>query len=192
MRKVAIIGRCYSTRADAPWNLADWEIWSLAWDPLPVTHRIFELHQNFRQYHGTEEDGDYHVGGLRMSKVPVYMLDPQADIPKSIRYPMDRIGKWLRKTPQGTPYLESSIAYMVALAIEERVDRIGIWGVDLHCDSEYAYQRPNLEYLVGVAEGRGIKIFIPKQSALFTHEHGVPYGYWTQITPPKQEAPDGP
>lgn len=179
LRKVAIIGRCYSTRADAPWNDSSWEIWALAWDPLPVVHRIFETHKNFRNYLGTQEDGDWHVGGLRMVKVPVYMLDKQGDIPMSVRYPMEDVTKIIGKTAVGTPYLESSIAYMIALALHERVDRIGIWGVDLHCDSEYAYQRPNLEYLIGLARGMGIKVYIPPQSALLTHQAGVPYGWWS-------------
>ena len=49
-------------------------------------------------------------------------------------------------------------AYMLALAIYEGVDKVGIWGVDLHCDSEYSYQRPNMEYLIGLARGRGMKV----------------------------------
>jgi hypothetical protein len=178
MRKVAIIGRCWSTRADAPWNNPDWELWTLAWDPVPVTHRIFETHQNFRMYYGNEEDGAFHVGGLRMAKVPVYMLERHDDIPQSVRYPIEAITELVGKTRNGTPYLESSIAYMMAQAILEGVDRVGIWGVDLHCQSEYAYQRPNLEYLIGLARGKGIKVFIPPYSALLTHAHGVPYGYW--------------
>lgn len=179
MRKVAIIGRCYSTRSDAPWDDRSWEIWSLAWDPLPVTHRIFETHQNFRMYFGNKEDGDWHVAGLRMSKVPVYMLEHHADIPQCVRYPMEEVHKIVgNATNAKTPYLESSIAYMLALAIHEKVDRVGIFGVDLHCESEYSYQRPNLEYIIGLARASGVKIYIPPQSTLLTHQNGVPYGYW--------------
>lgn len=130
-------------------------------------------------YFGTKEDGDWNVAGLRMQSVPVYMLEQHDDIPQSVKYPMEEIGDLIGRTAQGTPYLESSIAYMLALAIYEKVDRVGIWGVDLHCESEYAYQRPNLEYLIGLARGKGIKVQIPPQSALLTHAHGVPYGYWT-------------
>lgn len=180
MRSVAIIGRCWSTRADAPWDSKKWELWTLGWDPVPVTHRIFETHANFRMYQGNPEDGEWNVGGLKIAGVPVYMLEKHDDIPNSVRYPMEEIGDLIGRTVQGTPYLESSIAYMMALAILEMRpgDRIGIWGVDLHCESEYAYQRPNLEYLIGLARGRGIKVFIPPQSALLTHAHGKLYGYW--------------
>lgn len=189
MRKIAIVGRCWSTRSDAPWDDNSWEIWGLAWDPIPKVDRIFETHQNFRRYMGTQEDGDYHVGGLRMAKVPVYMLERHEDIPQSIALDMVAITKAVGKTVQGTPYLESSIAYMVAQALLELKpgDRIGIWGVDLHCESEYAYQRPNLEYLIGLARGMGIKVYIPPQSALLSHQHGCPYGFW-EAEPPKTEA----
>jgi len=179
MRKIAIIGRCWSTRADAPWDDTSWEKWSLAWDPIPVTHRLFETHQNFRMYFGNKEDGDWHVSGLRMAKVPIYMLEKHDDIPMSVRYPIEEITELVGKaTGRETPYLESSIAYMLAQAVLEKVGRVGIWGVDLHCESEYAYQRPNLEYLIGLARGKGVKVYIPPQSALLTHQHGVPYGYW--------------
>ncbi len=106
------------------------------------------------------------------------MLDPQQDIPLSVRYPIEDVTALIGKTALGTPYLESSIAYMLALAIHERVDRVGIWGVDLHCESEYAYQRPNLEYLIGLGRGLGMKIYVPPQSALLTHQNGAPYGFW--------------
>ncbi len=182
MRKVAIIGRCWSTRTDAPWNSTDWELWVLAWDPVPVCHRIFETHKNFRMYLGSQEEGDFHVGGLRMAKVPVYMLEAHPDIPMSVRYPMEAITELVGKaTGKTTPYLESSIAYMLALAILELKpgDRVGIWGVDLHCTTEYGYQRPNTEYLIGLARGKGIKVYIPPQAALLTHQMGVPYGFYS-------------
>jgi hypothetical protein len=180
LRKIAIIGRCWSTRADAPWDDTSWEKWTLAWDPVPVTDRLFETHQNFRMYLGSQEEGDFHVGGLRMAKVPVVMLERHDDIPTSCRFPMEEVADLIGRTRQGTPYLESSIAYMLAQAILELSpgDKVGIWGVDLHCDSEYAYQRPNLEYLIGFARGKGIKVYIPPQSALLTHANGVPYGFW--------------
>lgn len=191
MRKVAIVGRCFSTRRDAPWDDPSWEKWSLGWDPVsPLTQRIFELHKNFRMFLGTQEEGDFHVAGLRMSKTPIYMLERHEDIPASVRYPMEDVHALIGSaTGKRTPYLESSIAYMLALAILERVDRVGIWGVDLHCDSEYAFQRPNLEYLIGLARGRGMKVFIPPYSALLTHQAGVPYGFYSSTDPGAPSTP---
>ena len=73
-----------------------------------------------------------------------------SDIPNATAYPMEDVSAVVGD------YFNSSIAYMLGLAIVEKVDRIGIWGVDLNCDDEFAYQRPNAEYLIGFARGRGI------------------------------------
>jgi len=157
---------------------------------------MFETHLNFPMYLRTQEEGDFHVGGLRMAKVPVVMLERHEDIPTSVRYPMEDVLALVGKaTGKSTPYLESSIAYMLAQAILELKpgDRVGIWGVDLHCDSEYGFQRPNLEYLMGLARGKGIKVYIPPQSALLTHQMGVPYGYYssTDAGAPQTPLPQG-
>lgn len=181
MRKVAIMGKCSSTRSDAPIHDPSWEIWTLGWDPMPVCHRTFDIHRNWRQFRGNDEDAAMHRATLIGHKVPVYMLEAEADVPNSVRYPMEDVADVVGLTNRGTPYLESSIAYMLALAILELKsgDRIGIWGVDMAASTEYIYQRANCEYLVGLARGKGIKVFIPPQSALLTHAQGVAYGFWT-------------
>lgn len=178
MRKVAVIGKCSNTRADAPIHDTSWEIWALGWDPLPTCHRMFEMHNYWRNFLGNEEDAAAHRRWLMGQHVPVYMLQREEDIPTSVAYPMDAVADYCGRTYQGTPYLESSISYMVALAIYERVDRIGIWGCDLTTAGEYAYQRPNLEYLIGFARGKGISVYVPPQSSIMTHANGTPYGYW--------------
>jgi hypothetical protein len=63
-------------------------------------------------------------------------------------------------------YWNSSIAYMLALAIHEGAEEIAIYGVDMKGDDEYGYQKPNMEYLIGLAIGRGIKVTIPDASPL--------------------------
>ena len=63
-------------------------------------------------------------------------------------------------------YFISSITYMLSHAISMEPDEIGLFGVDLAPDEEWSYQRPCVEYLLGLAEGRGIKITLPEGSAL--------------------------
>src|SRR6185437_4487461 len=176
MRKIAIIGKCSNSRSDAPLDLAGWEIWGLAWDLLPRADRLFEMHENWRFFLGNDEDAARHKAWLIGAGVPVYMLKREADVPLSVAYPMDEVAASMGRTCHGTAYLESSIAYMMALAIVEKADRIGIWGCDLATGGEYAYQRPNMEYLIGLARGRGIKVFVPPQNALLSPMRRVPYG----------------
>lgn len=66
-----------------------------------------------------------------------------------------------------TGYLESSIAYMLAMARLENVQRVGIWGVDLGHPDEYAYQKPNLAYLMGLFRYQGMNIQVPRASGLW-------------------------
>lgn len=188
MRKVAIIGKCSSSRHHAPMGMNDWEMWCLAWDPTPVVDRLFEVHGNWRAFHGAgSEDAAAHRRWLMGQKVPVYMNQVEHDIPSSVRYPIEEITALVGKTNgKDFVYLESSIAFMFALALLEFKQgkcpsglKVGIWGVDLAVGTEYTYQRPNLEYLIGLARGLGVKVFIPPVSSLCTAAYGKPYGEWT-------------
>jgi hypothetical protein len=177
VRKIAIVGKCSNSRADAPLESPGWEIWGLAWDPLPICHRYFEMHQNWRNFLGGGDAAEEHWRWLAGMSVPVVMLQQEHDIPMSVAYPMDEIAdKVSGRTCYGTAYLESSISYMMAMAILEGADRIGIWGCDLATGGEYAYQRPNMEMLIGVARGKGIEVYVPAQNALLSPCRRVPYG----------------
>ncbi len=81
--------------------------------------------------------------------------------PNVEKYPFRQVAETI-----GEYYYNSSIAYAMALAIHEGAEEIGIYGVDMKADDEYGYQRPNMEYLVGLARGKGIKVHIPKESPL--------------------------
>lgn len=186
MRKVAIMGKCSNSRADAPIDLADWEVWALAWDLLPRADRHFEMHDYWRNFLGGGDAAQKHKEWMQGVTVPVYMLKVEPDIPMSVEYPMEEVRKTFGATCYGTAYLESSIAYMMALAILENVDQIGIWGCDLATGGEYAYQRPNMEYLIGYARGRGIKVYVPPQNYLLHPCRKVPYG----ITDPDAGKPE--
>lgn len=185
MRSIAIIGKCSSTRMDAPLTDSNWEKWALAWDLLPVHDRFYEVHANWRNFLNNENDAGAHVRWLKCSKVPIYMRQAEDDIPMSRAFPFDGIGDLIgRNIVTGDPYIESSIAFMMAHAIYEneignKIDRIGLWGIDMHVDSEYGYQKPNMEYLIGFARGRGIKVWVPPQSALLNPAFSRPYGLWT-------------
>lgn len=183
--KIAIIGKCSNSRGDAPLDLNDWEVWGLAWDPLPRCDAYFELHDYWRNFLGGGEPAAAHWRWLAGLTVPVYMLKKEHDIPHSVEFPMQEVIEKIGKTCFGTAYLESSIAYMMAAAILKmrpdmkqvvNGDQIGIWGCDLSTGGEYAYQRPNMEYLIGFARGLGIKVYVPPQNALLSPCRKVPYG----------------
>ena len=61
-------------------------------------------------------------------------------------------------------YFDCSISYMIGLAILRGRD-FRLLGVDLW--DEYQFERPNVEYLIGFARGRGLRVETAEGSALF-------------------------
>jgi hypothetical protein len=176
--KVAVLGLAQSSRHLCPWNDQSWEVWGLAWDTERYRfHRAFEMHD--METMKTSKASTYNNLPAYFEKINhcqrLYMPEAYGEVPSAERYPYELVG-----TVCGA-YWESSIAYMVSLAIASGVDEIGIYGVDMRASEEYAYQRANLEYLIGLARGKAIKVHVPDASPLmkfsgFDGYHGK-YGW---------------
>jgi hypothetical protein len=155
--KVAIVGLATSTHDDAPWADSSWEKWGLPWDDKgwPFMSRHFEMHDKRL------------LDGPHSKRIADYSerLKDCEELYTQENYPFDAVAKTI-----GQAYWNSSIAYAMALAIHEGATEIAIFGVDMDGTDEYAYQRPNMEYLIGIARGKGINVFIPHQSALCRFE----------------------
>ena len=151
--KVAIVGLASSTHSDAPWFDDTWEKWGLPWDDKgwPFMARHFEMHdQRLLDSEHSKRGPDY-----------AERLKDCSRLYTQENYPFEAVAKTI-----GQAYWNSSIAYAMALAIHEGAREIAIYGVDMDGTDEYAYQKANMEYLIGVARGRGIQVYIPPQSAL--------------------------
>lgn len=89
--------------------------------------------------------------------LPVYTFKSRMDsLPNAVEYPTEEILEFLPFA-----YLENTIAYMMALAIYEEVDVIGLWGVHMRGAPVYEAERPSITYLTGLAHGKGIEVYIP-------------------------------
>jgi hypothetical protein len=177
MRKVAIVGKS-GTSGFAPWRDETWEIWGMPWISCPRVTRLFDVH--------TQEFWDQNTKMPEESWMPAYR-ELYPDIPvycdpsrvhafaKAVAYPSE--------VTASLPfaYLENTIAYELALAIHEGVDEIGLWGIHMMGTHEFAAERPSVTYLIGLAQGRGIKVSIAPGSPLFMSCHiagryGLPGG----------------
>lgn len=170
IRRVAIIGLSPSTHDGAPWGDPSWEKWGLPWDNgwWAQCDRLFEIHKmsNLKE----EYSEDYFEKLQEMDNL--YMQE--AYYPNAKKYPLEET---IKTTGD---YLTSSIAFMLAMAIHEKVDKIGLWGVDMDLEDVYGHQRPCAEYLIGLAKGLGIEVYVPKESSLLKVPDsvgGVRYGY---------------
>jgi hypothetical protein len=173
--KVIILGYCPYTLADVPWNLPDFEYWGMndLYLNIPKADRWFEMH--IRELIEKSLRNQEHLHWLKTAQIPIYMIQKHDDIPMSKEYPLQKI---LKEFQYGN-YLTNSCSFMIALAILEGFKEIRIYGIDMASDRlldrEYGFQRPSCEYWLGVAAGRGIKIFIPPKSDLL--KKAYLYGY---------------
>lgn len=152
LRHITIVGTSIGSR-DLP---TVGERWGLAWHHTKGFDRLFEMHDY--RYHP-------HLKRIYPDYSNLYMLPRMAKKYGAKVYPLAKVRAFFG----GKNYFTSSTSYMLAMAIYENADEITINGVDLVEDQEYAYQRPCMEFYVGYARAKGIKVNIPRQSALCRH-----------------------
>ena len=169
-RKVSIIGAGPS-RSKAPWGDDSYCWWMLNEISQPRFDRHFELHPRAVQ-------NDRELAWLSTCPTPCYVLDLDewdGMIPQAVRYPLERV---LAATG-GRRYFTSTFAFQVALAITEGAAEIGVWGVDLDLGTlrERTAEKACLEYWLGMAEGRGIRVTLPPGATLLTRPYLYGYDY---------------
>ncbi len=188
--KVAIVGFADSWN-QAPFQNPEFEIWGLnsLFEIIPPGFSLwFETHdkkmwENNKEIGlGLTRAGKPYKEALASLPCTVLMVDKYPDIPNSMRFPLEEMitkfnpmrntKEWKEYDFKGSKELEwngyysNSISYMISLAIDWAYEEIHIYGVDMATSTEYATQRSSCEYYIGVAAGRGIKVYIPPQSDL--------------------------
>jgi len=169
-KKVAIVA-CGQTRYKAPYDDNDWEFWGLNEIPQDRADRWFELHPiEVQRYQEMEF--------LKKCKKPVYLLDLNGAIPKGVRYPIEKV----LSVEGARDYFTCTFAYQVALAIYEGFEEIGLWGVPLFKGSprEQTFERMCLEWWLGLAIGKGIKVTTHPEDKLMYHPHRYGYNYYEE------------
>jgi hypothetical protein len=115
---------------------------------------------------GTHPQTGEHIKGLADLNIPVYMQKLWPEVPNAVVYPLEQM------VAQFGDYFTNTISFELALAITEGFEEIHVYGVDMAVSSkmflhnEYSQQRPSCEFFLGIAMGKGIKIFIPDTSDL--------------------------
>lgn len=178
-RRVAIVGFCQDSRDWVRYEDESLECWGLNRGYIfqRRAERWYDMHSPAIRYNPSRRPGN-HTDWLKQFPGPVYMHEADPEIPNSVTYPLAQVaeavaGNIYRVDKEGVvnsavdePYLTSSIAQQIALAIAEGYDEIHLYGIDLNTDSEYAWQKPGVEYMIGVAAGKGIKVVLPDNCPL--------------------------
>lgn len=178
---VAIIGLAPGTREYFvdDLRLCD-EVWGLNQLHVLISPELQAHFTRWFQVHPYEEmvqrqrPEHEHLEWLKQAQMPVYMEAAHPDIPTSVRYPYEEVTMSL-----GGTYLTSAPAFMVALALYEGFDQIRLYGIDMAGGTEYVEQRPCMEYLLGMAMGKGIQVWLPPgcpllKGPLYAKTVGVP------------------
>jgi hypothetical protein len=174
-KKVAILGTV-PHKLQAPFDNGEFEIWAIAHaclgDPLKRVDRIFELHKwdEIVKWNSHKAWKELH------KDVPVYLIEenvkkhskekeyPTAEV---IAFPFEDLEKKFQVfDDRNDCYFTNSISEMTALAIDEGFTEIHIYGVNMSHSSEYGFQKPSVEYFLGYAKAKGIRIYVPHESDL--------------------------
>jgi hypothetical protein len=183
-KKVAICGFAESWKL-APFDDPTVEIWGLneLHKYLPRWDRWWEVHDadtlGVTKRDLSEGEQKRHLEWLAKDHGPnkrIYMQPEFCDgrFPNAVTYPLDKMCRIFGR------YFTSSIGYMLADAIVDGYSWIGLFGIDLASDVEYPYQRPNSEYLIGMARGLGREVVLAPTSAICKAGHL--YGYEKPLT----------
>ncbi len=106
-------------------------------------------------------DGVYTVPEHRNSK-NIVMQSVNYDVPGCVEFPLGLV-----ESVMGEIYLTSTLAHMLAYAIiGYRESSIELYGFEAESNTEYASQRPCIEYWVGYGRGLGVSIEAPGSGLL--------------------------
>lgn len=185
-KRIAIVGTA-STWKDTPWDDAGLEIASLN-DAymlgIPRANWWFDLHPFHQMVFKPKGQkvvdasqvppGAYlrpegHLEWLQSRPYPVYLQSARPDWPTSRTFPRAAL-----EAKYGG-YFASSPAWMLAWAMEEGYQEIHIYGIHLATQWEYVHQRPNLEWLMGIALQKGHQLVLPARCPLMKSRHAYAF-----------------
>lgn len=188
-RKIGIVG--YTTsREEAPYADASWEFWG-----MNNLHKHAGVKENVERYsrwynlhdHAEIESADpEHYAWLKESHpFPIYMMDPQEGVDRlGDGAPMPSLAERtgfpsvvpfprLAILSQFMRYFTNTVAWQIAHSIYEALfdegyiySDLALYGIDMATGTEYAAQRPSVEYFLGLAQGLGVELHIPPSSDL--------------------------
>lgn len=119
------------------------------------------------------------VRWLKKHPGPIITSRAHPDYPGLVEFPLEQVINDLKFA-----YFNSTAAYAIAYAIWLGVKRISVFGMDFTYANAHRAEkgRANVEFLLGIAAARGIKLTIPKDSSLMDACEDQPerlYGYDT-------------
>ena len=158
-RKICLMGTAVSSMNLAPFG-GDWEIWSCSPGTygLPRIDKFFELH---RWEPGKPWFSEGYCSFLSNFPGEVIMSAPVERVQNCTILPWEEL-----VAKYGPYFFTSSLAWMMACAIEAGATKIALYGVDMAATTEYHDQRMGCQYFALLAKAMGIEVGVPPESDL--------------------------
>ena len=174
-KKIAVLGTCPS-RMSAPLNDMSWDIWTIGpggknsnrWSSL------FEIHGSETWPEGFAE----YLHELKQEKPPkrIFTESAMPDWPANVVYPQEALFE-----KYGRKWFTSSISYALALALEEGVTDLGVFGIDLESGEEYKSQFDGCRYFLDLARLAGVNLVLPVGCGLLRDPIPYPNSFETHL-----------
>lgn len=159
--QICLLGSAPSSLQLAPFANPDWAMMGCSpgvYGVAPRTEAWAELH---RYEPGQPWFSPEYCQFLAKYPGPVWMAEERLDIPNAVTLPLDIL------IQKYSPYFfTSSLAFMMAMAIEAGFKRIALYGVDMAAASEYKDQRLGCQFFAVIARAKGIEVGVPPESDL--------------------------
>ena len=185
--KVSIVGFAPTSMTDVKyvWDDPEMEVWGLNQlyiafpQVVEKATRWFQIHSRNSYDINVARDIGHHEWLTLQKDFPIYMQEVNDDVPMSYRFPREEIMNVF-----GT-YFTNSISWEIAVACYETMiarqngqkgfEEMHIYGVDMAQTSEYEFERPSVEYFIGIARGMGIKTVVSEKSDLLKTMYIYPF-----------------
>lgn len=158
---VCLVGTAPASIHLGPYGNPDWEVWACSpgtYGVVPNIKRFFELH---RWEPGQPWFSPEYVKFLENFEGEVVVTAPVESVKNCTLLPyQDLVAKY------GPYFFTSSLAWMMAMAIEAGAKKIALYGVDMAATTEYHDQRMGCQYFAMIARSMGIEVGVPPESDL--------------------------
>lgn len=148
--KVIIIGKGQGWE-DAPMEGETWGVNDLLLRrPVKLTFEIHSISETLKLWPKEIEE-------INRLGIPVITNMKHEALPNAIVFPIDEMP---------IRYFNNSIAYMIAYAAYKGATEIDMYGVVMALPSEYTHQRPCVEFWIGYAIAKGIKVTVHEPTTI--------------------------
>lgn len=172
VKKICLVGTSESSVKLADELDETWEVWgcNAVYQMISGVDLHFEMH-DIGYLEGLGIIPEYKEY-MKFKGDALILNNHYPEFPEAQKYPIEDVCKFFN-----VRYFNNTIAYMLALAIMKNPDLedLAIFGIDMAATTEYAHQRPCLEFYLGWAAARGIRITIPDICPVLktTHLYGI-------------------